>query len=140
MSKAVIVVAVVVLFATAAYTFAPRRYLSSKHPMLDEVRSNFAKIDSKYANIPLREGNDGAYTENKSLITLCLKDPKTGEHYDMNTIMYVALHELAHMVSKSYGHNDEFKKNFTELLKRGAKIGVYDPRRPIPSSYCGVNH
>lgn len=140
MSKVVIVVSVLVVAGIAAYALAPRKYFSSKHPLLDEVRSNFAQLDPKYAEIPLREG-DSAYTENKAMITLCLKDPKNGEFYDMNTIMYVALHELAHMTSKGWGHGDEFKKNFAELLRRAAKLGIYDPRKPMPPSYCGVkNH
>jgi len=90
-----------------------------------------------YAKIPLREGNS-AYTENKRTITLCLKDPETKKYYDMNTIMYVALHELGHIVSVTHGHNDEFKKNFSLLLRDAARKGIYDPRKEIPHTYCGV--
>lgn len=116
-------------------------YYSDNNPLLNQVRNNFALIKPEYANIPLREGN-AAYTENKTSITLCLKNPQTNQYYDMNTIMYVALHELAHMVSKSRGkgneHNDEFKGNFTVLLEKGKNLGFYNPSMPMPSTYCGV--
>jgi hypothetical protein len=113
---------------------------SSHHPMLTQVRNNFSKIDPKFANIPLRTG-DSAYTENKAVITLCLTDPGTNKHYDINTIMYVALHELAHVITPEGAeeHGTEFKKNFSSLLNKAAMIGVYDPSRSIPTTYCKVH-
>lgn len=125
------------IMATAAYSYSQRSYYSSKHPLLDEVRANFSKIDPKYASIPLRVG-DSAYTENKEVITLCLTDPETKKDYDINTISYVALHELAHVISSSVGHGSEFRKNFNTLLKKGAELGFYNPRKPIPAKYCNT--
>ena len=137
MATGAVVVLIVVLIAAAAFVLAPKSIVSSKHPLLDQVRSNFAMIDPKHASIPLRIG-DSAYTENKEVITLCLTDPDTNQYYDINTIMYVALHELAHVVSSNQGHGDEFKKNFADLLKKGAELGIYDPKKPIPAQYCKV--
>jgi hypothetical protein len=85
----------------------------------------------------LREGGS-AYTENKTVITLCLKNPENGYYYNSNTIMYVALHELAHIISKTQGHNDEFNNNFAMLLKQAETRGIYNPRIPIPTTYCGI--
>lgn len=137
MKRIIIIISVLILCAVSVYAISPKSYYSSNHPMLDEVRQNFSKIKPEYAKIPLREG-DSAYTENKAVITLCLKDPHTGQFYDMNVIMYVALHELAHMISKSQGHGSEFRTNFANLLRDGAKLGIYDPRKPIPLDYCGT--
>ena len=114
-----------------------KNYYSHDHPILNHIRDNFTQLDPEYAKIPLREGNS-AYTENKTVITLCIKNPETGRYYDINTIMYVALHELAHIVSKTHGHNDEFKRNFSTLLRQAARKGIYDPRKPIPTTYCGI--
>ena len=132
---------IVILFvvAIAALTvLSTRTYFSSKHPLLDKIRSNFTKIDPAYAKIPLRVG-DSAYTENKEVITLCLRDDK-GDYYDLNTLMYVSLHELAHIVTPEgkEEHGSEFKKNFSELLARAAMLGVYNPKKPIPATYCKV--
>ena len=120
------------------YSLTTRSYYSSKHPMLDKVRENFSRLNPEYSKIPLRSGGS-AYTENKAVITLCLSNPETGKYYDMNTIMYVALHELGHVITHTHGHDDNFRKNFANLLRRGAEIGIYDPRRAIPTTYCGIN-
>lgn len=114
-----------------------RSKFSHDHPILKQVSENFAKLDPEYATIPLQEG-DSAYTENKEVITLCLRDPDTKDYYDMNTIMYVALHELAHVISKTQGHNNEFKKNFSLLLREASRKKIYDPRKNIPTTYCGI--
>lgn len=137
MSKGLIVIFVFVVAVFAAYKYSQRSYFSTKHPLLDQVRANFAKIDPRYAEIPLRDG-DSAFTENKEVITLCLVEPDTNKNYDINTLMYVALHELSHVISTSTGHGEEFKRNFAMLLKKGAELGFYDPRKPIPASYCSV--
>jgi len=134
-----VAVAIVVIAVIAVLVWALTRrsyYASSSHPVLDIVRSNFTRLDPSYANIPLSEA-DSSYTENKSTITLCLKN-KSGRYYDINTVMYVALHELAHVLSHTHGHGDEFRQNFADLLRRGAAAGIYDPRQPIPATYCGV--
>lgn len=136
-NKSATVIFIFLLFGALAYTYTQRSYFSTKHPLLDQIRANFAKIDPKYGEIPLRAGNS-AFTENKEVITLCLTEPGTGKEYDMNTLMYVALHELAHVTSTSVGHGTEFKEKFSDLLKRGAKLGFYNPRKPIPVSYCDI--
>lgn len=110
---------------------------SHDHPILKQVKENFTRLDPKYGDIPLQEG-DSAYTENKEVITLCLRDPITKKYYDMNTIMYVALHELAHVASSTQGHGTEFKKNFALILREAARKKIYDPRKNIPTTYCGV--
>ena len=42
-----------------------------------------------------------------------------------NTLMFVALHELAHVISVTIGHNDEFWTDFKFLLKEAWEIGIY---------------
>ena len=41
--------------------------------------------------------------------------------------MFVALHELSHVASKSIGHTDEFWDNFKFILIESEKIGIYKP-------------
>lgn len=135
-----IILGVIIFFAVVAVVTNREEsdgYKEVDNPILKNVRYNFSLLNPKYANIPLREGGS-AYTENKRSITLCLKNPETGKNYDMNTIMYVALHELAHVVCKSQGHTEEFKRNFAILLREAARLGLYNPRKEIPQTYCGV--
>ena len=77
--------------------------------------------------------------KNKKLF-LCVSKPN-GEDKDRNTMRFVVLHELAHMMSASYGHNTEFSKNFLHLLKVGTKLRIYNPidYSVSPVKYCGTN-
>ena len=51
---------------------------------------------------------------------MCLKD-SDGNYYDDNSLMFVLLHEIAHVICKSIGHTDEFHKIFEDLLKEAEK-------------------
>ena len=135
--NSVFILILIIVLIFVIYMFSNRSNYSHNHPILNQIRANFEKLNPEYGKIPLREG-DSAYTENKSVITLCLKNPTTGNYYDMNTLMYVAIHELAHMVSETHGHNDEFKANFKSLLQQAARKRIYDPKKEIPNTYCGV--
>ena len=137
-TKSLAIIAIVAFVMFIAYSSSTISNYSHNHPILTKVRENFAKINPDYSKIPLREG-DSAFTENKEVITLCLKDPDTGKYYDMNTIMYVALHELAHVLCETQGHGDEFKKKFSKVLRYAAKLKIYDPRQQMSSTYCGLN-
>ena len=58
----------------------------------------------------------------------------------MNTIMYVVIHELAHVACPEYGHTPLFKKIFIFLLKQSEKINIYKSidYRINPQDYCGM--
>jgi predicted metal-dependent hydrolase len=75
-------------------------------------------------------------------IVFCLrsKDDKN-KLIDMNTIMFVAIHELAHIMTKSIGHTEEFWDNMRYLLKIGIKVGVYQKvdYSKNPVQYCGIS-
>jgi len=83
-----------------------------------------------------------AYSQNKGeKLAFCLDTEKSGgQLIDMNTLTFVALHELSHVMTKSVGHTDEFWGNFKFLLKEAAEIGIYDPidYAKEPQRYCGM--
>lgn len=135
----IVALGVVLVVAAIAFIISKPSYQDqrSQYPQLQQISDNYAKIDPAYGKIPLREGTS-AYTENKSVITICLKDPESGHVYDMNTLMYVALHELAHATTSEEGHGEKFKARFQELLKKGYQLGFYNPNIPMPPAYCGV--
>ena len=85
-----------------------------------------------------------AYSENKGeKIAFCLDKKKSGKGglIDTNTLMFVAIHEMAHVASESIGHTDEFWKNFKFLLIEAEKIGIYKPidYKSDPQEYCGMD-
>ena len=83
-----------------------------------------------------------AYSENKGeKLAFCLNTKKNGNNLiDLNTLTFVAIHELAHIASESIGHKDEFWRNFKFLLTEAKEINVYNPvdysQKPI--EYCGM--
>lgn len=77
-----------------------------------------------------------SYTINKTRIYMCLKD-EYGNYYDDNSLMFVLLHELSHVICKSIGHTNEFQNIFNDILLEASKAGIYNPRIPMVQKYCG---
>ena len=91
--------------------------------------------------------SDTSYSENKGdKIVLCLRDKNDPPNYpliDTNTVMFVVLHEMAHLMTaelNGHKHTREFWANFRRLLEDASKLGIYSPvnysRTPV--SYCGM--
>ena len=83
-----------------------------------------------------------SYSINKGeKIVLCLRS-KDGKNrmVKKNVIMFVALHELAHIMTISVGHTKEFWDNFEFLLKEAVRLGIYNhiDFNSDPHYYCGV--
>lgn len=81
-----------------------------------------------------------SYSINKGQkIVFCLRS-QDGTLTDLNTMMFVALHELAHVGSAAVGHTPEFWANFAWLLEEAVQIGLYRRQdftlSPVP--YCGI--
>ena len=84
-----------------------------------------------------------AYSENKGeKIAFCLDTEKNnkGKLIDLNTLTFVAIHELSHVATKSVGHTPEFWANFKFLLQEAEKINIYKPvdYSKNPKKYCGM--
>jgi predicted metal-dependent hydrolase len=82
-----------------------------------------------------------SYTVNKGeKIVFCLRHKTINTIHDMNTLMYVVIHELAHVGCPEHGHTPLFKKIFKFLLKQSVQIGIYIPVNYIknPQNYCGM--
>jgi hypothetical protein len=72
---------------------------------------------------------------NKQKIYLCLTDEQD-EYYDKQILIFVLLHEIAHVLTRSIGHTEEFHEIFEALLKEATEQGIYDPSVAIPGDYC----
>jgi len=83
-----------------------------------------------------------SYSENKGeRIVICLRDKqKPYPLVDENTVMFVVLHEIAHLMTTTIGHTPEFWANFRRILKDGVGAGIYQEtnyaRNPV--KYCGM--
>ena len=54
--------------------------------------------------------------------------------------MFVAIHEMGHVITKTIGHGPDFWNNFGWLLQEAERIGIYTPQNftAHPVSYCGM--
>ena len=94
----------------------------------------------------ISEGSENAkytsYSVNKGeKVVLCLRSrDKNNKLMDLNTMMFVSLHELAHISSKTIGHDEAFWNNFKWLLQHAVKTGIYQQQdfKQKPVEHCGI--
>lgn len=83
-----------------------------------------------------------SYSINKGeKVVLCLRSRNSKNILvKKNLLMFVALHEVAHIMTKSIGHTKEFWDNFRFLLKESIKTKLYIKQnfRKYPKEYCGT--
>ena len=117
-------------------------YLENKYPndpRTERIIVNFKpdKImestpDSKYTSYSVNKGEK---------VVLCLRSRNSKEELvEDNVLMFVALHEMGHICTKSIGHTDEFWTNFKWLLQKSIEIKIYKKQdfRKDPQEYCGT--
>ena len=82
-----------------------------------------------------------AYSVNKGEeLSLCIREKDTEEFIDNNTILFVAIHELSHIMTDEIGHTPLFWDNMKYLLNEASKLGIYSPvdYSKNPVMYCGM--
>jgi predicted metal-dependent hydrolase len=83
-----------------------------------------------------------SYSVNKGeKIVFCIRQKDEKETLvDENTITFVSIHELAHIMTKSVGHTTEFWNNFKKLLKVAVEHNLYikEDYSKDPKEYCGI--
>jgi hypothetical protein len=83
---------------------------------------------------------DTAYTENKKMMMMCMRRPD-GSTYDLNTLMFVTLHELSHIINDEWDHGIQFWRIFKFVLKCATECGeVCGGYHPIDYSQVGMNY
>lgn len=103
-----------------------------------------SRLYERFKNSSINETppNDSgaAYTINKGPISICI-EKKDGSFHDPDDAFFVILHELAHIMSVSYGHGDEFQENFDYIVKFAVKNNLWKDKnyQEKSSNYCGVN-
>ena len=117
-------------------------YMAKKYPNEDDVQRLKRNFNPNKITETLPTSELTAYSENKGeKMAFCLNKTKnTGTLIDENTLIFVGIHELAHTMTVSVGHKQEFWKNFKFLLENAVKIGIYEPvdYKKKQQSYCGM--
>ena len=82
-----------------------------------------------------------SYSVNKGEeVVFCLRSKKTNKLHGINLMMYVAIHEMAHIGCFEIGHTKLFKEIFAFYLKIAIELDIYkyDNYDENPVEYCGM--
>jgi len=103
-----------------------------------------ARLDANYNPEALSEGGTEvgytSYSVNKGeKIVMCLRQPDN-TFVEENVLVYVAVHELGHLMTDEIGHTPVFWANFKRLAAEAIEIGVYKKVdfQKSPEPYCGI--
>jgi len=117
-------------------------YMKEKYPKRENVQRMAKRFNPRKISETLPTSQYTAYSENKGeKLAFCTTTKKDGQKLiDENTLAFVAIHELGHVMTESVGHTKEFWQNFKFLLKDAVKIGIYKPvdYKKKAVSYCGM--
>jgi len=118
------------------------RHLQETYPNDPRVRQLVVRFNPN--NITETDGNSKytSYSVNKGeKMVLCLRTRDVQNNLiKLNTIMFVTLHEYAHIMTKSIGHTEEFWDNFRFVLREAIKLNIYHcvDYQNNPQKYCGI--
>ncbi len=73
-------------------------------------------------------------------LSVCLRSKKTGQLHEINLLMYVVIHEMAHFACPEIGHGDLFKKIFKKMTEEAINLNLYSlvDYSQNPVEYCGM--
>lgn len=120
--------------------------------LIDIMHKTFPKdkdvnrLKSNYNPNHISEGTDKSnytsYSVNKGeQIVFCLRSRDGNETLvPFNVLLYVAIHELSHLMTKEIGHPAIFWDNFKRLLQVAIDNGIYTKTdyAKDPVEYCGL--
>ena len=118
-------------------------HMYKKYPNKDNVKRLKNKFNPNKIKEILPTSKHVAYSENKGeKLAFCVNKERNGsELIDINTLTFVAIHELAHIMTVSIGHTKEFWDNFKFALKESEIIKIYKPvdYSKTPTTYCSMD-
>jgi len=118
------------------------KYMHKKYPDDARVQYLVRNYNPKRIVETLPTSQHTAYSEGKGAkLAFCLRKYKYDmQLIDINTLTFVALHELTHLMTTSVGHQTVFWENFKFLLENASDANVYNPQNYAkhPSEYCGL--
>ena len=105
--------------------------LLSKNFHEDRTQIYENSTSSEYTSYSVNKGEE---------VVFCLRSKKTNKLHDINLMMYVAIHEMAHIGCHEIGHTKLFKDIFAFYLNVAIELDIYkyDNYDSNPIEYCGM--
>lgn len=116
-------------------------YLDSKYVSDDRVKRLVSRSNGLVIKETNHDSSESSFTVNKGeMMSVCVRSKdNAAKFHDMQLMKFVIIHELAHIASLSFGHNDEFNRNFNWLLHEAQNVGYTPVDYSVnPVTYCGV--
>jgi hypothetical protein len=119
--------------------------LEKKYPDKPQVKQmvrNFRSDPTRFMEATPDEEHTSSTINKGESIHMCLRE-RDGVNESLvndNVMLFVAIHELAHVCTESVGHGPDFWNNFGWLLKEAEALGIYKYTdfSAHPVSYCGT--
>ena len=121
--------------------YALAKHMMAKYPTNKDVQQLFNNYNAEAISEGSVESGYTSYSVNKGeKLILCIRQ-KNKKFVEKNVIMYVAIHELAHIMTPEVGHTPAFWNNFKFLLKEAIGLGLYKKINfnDDPHEYCGIH-
>ena len=115
-------------------------HMMAKFPSSSDVKQLYNNFNPNSISEGSVDSGYTSYSVNKGeKIILCIRQ-KDQTFVEKNTILYVAIHELGHLMTPDIGHTQSFWKNFKILLNEAIKIKIYVKKdyAEEPEDYCGI--
>lgn len=116
------------------------QHMMAKYPRSDDALRLYKNYNPDAISEGSIESGYTSYSVNKGeKLILCIRQ-KDKRLVEKNVIMYVAIHELAHLMTHDIGHTPKFWENFKFLLNEAIDIGIYKKVNfnNSPQDYCGI--
>jgi len=116
------------------------RLVSVLDPEKDGVRDLIDNYNPRTLSETVTGAKYTSYSVNKGeKISVCIRSADNS-FIDDNTILFVVIHELSHVMTSEVGHTPLFWDNMKYLLEEGEKAGIYEPinYEKRPKQYCGM--
>ncbi len=116
--------------------------MHKSHPEDENVKRMVERFNPDNITESGKNNQYTSYSVNKGeKIVFCIRQKNEKEELvDENTMTFVSIHELAHIMTKSVGHTPEFWDNFKRLLNVAIDNGLYtkEDYNKSPKDYCGI--
>jgi len=107
-------------------------YIKTIVNRIDSVVIQESSADSKYTSYSVNKGE---------ILVFCLRSKRSYKIHDFNDLLYVAIHEIAHIGCPELGHTPLFFKINKFLINKAIEKGIYkyiDYSKDI-KEYCGID-